>query len=200
VTGLTVGRLSGGSQFCGRGSSSRAWGCDRDHQLDGSLINKVQGQTVFPRKLAGIAPGARVFRNHDHAFAAEIAKSRPRRKIAVDGVLREIPEEILLEAIDEDSVRATATLVCAVEKTMEMEILCLFLVLAPVPLLLPSLPPWVVRAMVGAVSVAGGLLLLAVLLATRARRPRWLDAFSAGLADHGATPIGSGPMSIRIQF
>jgi len=82
-------------------------------QLDGSLVNRVQGHTVFPQKLSGIAPGARVFRNHDHAFAAEIAKSRPSRKIAVDLVLRETAEGISLEARDEDGVRAMATLACA---------------------------------------------------------------------------------------
>ena len=86
---------------------------DHDHHLEGSLVNKVQGPIVFPQKLAGIAPGARVFRNHDHAFAAEIAKSRPSRKIAVAMALRETREGILLEAVDEDGVRATATLACA---------------------------------------------------------------------------------------
>ena len=86
---------------------------DRDRQLDGALVNRVQGQTVFPHKLAGLAPGARVFRNHDHAFAAEIARSRPSRTIVVALTLREIGGGVRLEAVDEDSVRATAELACA---------------------------------------------------------------------------------------
>ena len=85
---------------------------DRQRQLEGSLVNRVQGQTVFPQKLAGIAPGARVFRNHDHAFAAELGKSRPTRKIAVDLVLRETADGMLLEATDEDGIRGTAGLAC----------------------------------------------------------------------------------------
>jgi collagenase-like PrtC family protease len=50
---------------------------DRDDELAGSRVNHVRGATVFPQKLAGIAPGTRVFRNHDHAFADAIAKRRP---------------------------------------------------------------------------------------------------------------------------
>lgn len=83
----------------------------REHQLDGTLVTRAQGQTVFPQKIDGLAPGARVFRNHDHAFAARIAKSRPTRKIAVDVGLSEISDGIVLDATDEDGVRASATLV-----------------------------------------------------------------------------------------
>ena len=85
---------------------------DRDHQLEGSTVNRVQGKTVFPQKLDGLAAGARVFRNHDHAFAKQIAQSRPVRKIAVALKLREIPDGIALEATDEDGVVGAATLIC----------------------------------------------------------------------------------------
>jgi hypothetical protein len=73
----------------------------------------VQGHRVFPQKLASLAPGTRVFRNHDHAFAAEIARSRPSRKIGVDLVLHETVTGIALVAVDEDGVKATAELACA---------------------------------------------------------------------------------------
>ena len=85
---------------------------DRDHQLEGSTVNRVLGKTVFPQKLDGLAAGARVFRNHDHAFAKQIAQSKPVRKIAVALKLRETSEGIALDATDEDGVRAEATLVC----------------------------------------------------------------------------------------
>ncbi|HEX7506943.1 MAG TPA: U32 family peptidase [Polyangia bacterium] len=85
---------------------------DRDHQLEGSTVNRVQGKTVFPQKLDGLAAGARVFRNHDHAFAKHIAQSRPERKIAIALKLRETSDGLALEATDEDGVRASAALVC----------------------------------------------------------------------------------------
>jgi collagenase-like PrtC family protease len=83
-----------------------------DDQLEGSTVNRVQGKIVFPQKLDGLAAGARVFRNHDHAFAKQIAQSRPVRKIAVALKLSETTEGILLEATDEDGVCAKAALVC----------------------------------------------------------------------------------------
>ena len=85
---------------------------DRDHQLEGSTVNGVQGKTVFPQKLDGLAAGTRVFRNHDHAFAKQIAQSRPTRKIAIALELRETSDGLALEATDEDGVRAEAALAC----------------------------------------------------------------------------------------
>ena len=83
-----------------------------DRQLAGTRVNQAQGPTIFPQALDGLVRGARVFRNHDHAFAALIAKSRPTRKIAVDLRLSETPDGIVLQAIDEDGVRASAALAC----------------------------------------------------------------------------------------
>lgn len=85
---------------------------DEASQLDGSLVNRVQGRTVFPQTLGGIAPGSRVFRNHDHAFAAEVANSQPIRKIAVALRLAETPDGLSLAGTDEEGVQAVATLVC----------------------------------------------------------------------------------------
>ncbi|HEX7499218.1 MAG TPA: DUF3656 domain-containing protein, partial [Polyangia bacterium] len=85
---------------------------DREQKLEGSTVNRVQGKTVFPQKLDGLAAGARVFRNHDHAFAKHIAQSRPVRKVAVALKLGETAEGILLEATDEDGVQAVAALAC----------------------------------------------------------------------------------------
>ena len=70
------------------------------------------GKTVFPQKLDGLTAGARVFRNHDHAFAKQIAQSRPVRKIAVALKLRETSDGIAVEATDENGVRAEAALLC----------------------------------------------------------------------------------------
>ena len=85
---------------------------DRARRLEGAQVNRVQGQRVFPQKLAGLAQGARVFRNHDHTFAAEIARSRPIRKIGVELVLGETATGIALVAVDEDGVHAAAEIDC----------------------------------------------------------------------------------------
>jgi putative protease len=84
----------------------------RDRQLAGSLVNRVEGRTVFLQRLDGLATGARVFRNHDHAFAKQIAQSRPERRIAVALSLHETARGVSLRAIDEDGVAAEAELAC----------------------------------------------------------------------------------------
>ena len=83
-----------------------------DRQLGGSLVNRVEGRTVFLQKLDGLAAGARVFRNHDHAFAKQIAQSRPERRIAVALSVHETTTGISLRAVDEDGVTAEAAIAC----------------------------------------------------------------------------------------
>jgi len=87
---------------------------DKDGQLEGSLVNRVQGRTVFPQRLESIARGARVFRNHDHAFAAQIAKSRPSRKIGIALRLMEATDGLRLQVVDEDGVSAMALIDCEI--------------------------------------------------------------------------------------
>ena len=58
----------------------------------------------------------------------------------------------------------------------------MFLVLAPTPWLLSDLPAWVGRSLLALAGLALALLLLAGLVAARARTPRWFAAFHAGLA------------------
>lgn len=97
----------------------------KDRTLEGSLVNRVQGRTVFPQSLAGIAPGARVFRNHDHGFAAEVAKSQPTRKISVALRLGEDDRGLVLDARDEDGVKARARLDCEKIAAAKPEQACL---------------------------------------------------------------------------
>jgi collagenase-like PrtC family protease len=85
----------------------------RDERLAGSVVNCVRGKRIYPQQLAGLSPGARVFRNHDHAFAAAIAKSRSSRKLAVDIRLGETATGLLATVTDEDGVSAGAALDCA---------------------------------------------------------------------------------------
>ena len=79
---------------------------DRRRRLRGTTVNAARGRTMVPDKLEGIEKGIWIYRNHDHAFLMRIQKSRRDRRIAVALTLREIPDGLLLAAIDEDGVRA----------------------------------------------------------------------------------------------
>lgn len=53
-------------------------------EMLGTNVNKAEGKTVWPNKMEGIAPGTKIYRNHDHAFARSLERSKTRRTVAVD--------------------------------------------------------------------------------------------------------------------
>jgi collagenase-like PrtC family protease len=62
---------------------------DAEGELQGTLVNVARGRDFTPREIAGIREGARIYRNHDHAFLKELKKGRAERKIAVRLTLEE---------------------------------------------------------------------------------------------------------------
>jgi putative protease len=83
-----------------------------DRELQGTVVNRAEGATIFPEKLAGFSRGVRVFRNHDHAFVTQVNHSQNQRRIEVVLRLTETPTGFCLEASDEDSVTAGLSLDC----------------------------------------------------------------------------------------
>ncbi len=85
----------------------------RNQELHGTVVNQVDGAAVFPEKLGGIERGVRVFRNHDHAFVSQVARSRNQRRITVNLRLTEAVAGFRLDARDEDGVTASCEIDCA---------------------------------------------------------------------------------------
>lgn len=96
----------------------------------------------------------------------------------VPGRAGEFIRAYLLKRDQNVAVAATAA-VTAVEKSIE--VLGLFLILVPLPLLLPHLPGWVGKSILVAAIVVATLLLAALWLAKHEHLPRWLAPFTAGL-------------------
>jgi putative protease len=80
---------------------------DRQGELRGSLVNEVNGRLIGLEKMEGLEPGIEIYRNHDHEFLAEVARSRKQRRIRVSLSLRPGLE---LQARDEDGNTAVASL------------------------------------------------------------------------------------------
>ena len=80
---------------------------DRQGELRGTLVNAVDGRRIRPEKLEGLEPGIEIYRNHDHEFLTEIARSRNQRRIPIFLKLR---PEFELEARDEEGNVAVAAL------------------------------------------------------------------------------------------
>jgi glycosyltransferase 2 family protein len=97
----------------------------------------------------------------------------------VPGRAGELMRAYLLKRDDHVAVASTAG-VTAIEKLVE--VLALSLVLAPIPFLLPHLPPWIRKSLFLVDALAAGLWLASALIASRRKLPRLLISFGAGLA------------------
>lgn len=90
-------------------------------ELAGSTVNDVHDANVLPDKIDGLAVGSVIYRNHDHAFLADVAAHPPVREIAMTMKLRETPTGLLLVARDGDGNRAEARVRCAKEPAKQPE-------------------------------------------------------------------------------
>ena len=84
-------------------------------ELDGTIVNRVEGSRVFPDRLAGLAPGMQLYRNHDHIFLDQLQKSKVERTIAVDFRLESSPAGVRLSVQDEDGNQAQVDLALELE-------------------------------------------------------------------------------------
>lgn len=75
---------------------------------------------------------------------------------------------------------SSSAAVMVVDKIVDM--MAMFLVLAPAPWLLPNMPPWVGRSMLVVAGLAVALFVAAGLVAKRTHTPRWLARFHEGLS------------------
>ena len=75
-----------------------------DDCLTGTYINKVNSREVWPDRMAGIAAGTKIYRNHNKAFEDALIRSRTWRAIAVDTAVEVLSGTVSLHLTDEDGV------------------------------------------------------------------------------------------------
>ena len=83
---------------------------DAQGELRGTQVNAAQGERIAVQNAAGIRVGTRLYRNHDHAFFADVRRARLDRRIAVTLTLRDTPTGLILVVRDEDGVEAAREL------------------------------------------------------------------------------------------
>jgi len=79
---------------------------DRQRNLEGTVVNRVEGQRVYPQKMHGIYVGQEIYRNFDHAFARRFAGRFAERKIRLSLLLEESAQGLILSGTDEDGNHA----------------------------------------------------------------------------------------------
>ncbi len=77
-----------------------------DGELDGCLVNRVEGQKIFPNKMDNLKIGTMIYRNFDSKFEKQLENSKTKRRLGVEFVF----ENNILTAIDEDQNRVKITL------------------------------------------------------------------------------------------
>ncbi len=80
---------------------------DRQQNLDGTVVNRVDGQEVYPQKLHGIYKGQKIYRNFDYVFSRRLTGRAAERKIGLSMLLQEMPSGLVLAGTDEDGNRVT---------------------------------------------------------------------------------------------
>lgn len=81
---------------------------DTTNTLQGTAINKVIENRVFPEEIKFLTKGTQVFRNHDSKFEKLLKNAKIERLIEVKMSLTDNETELILSVIDEDGVKAEA--------------------------------------------------------------------------------------------
>jgi 23S rRNA 5-hydroxycytidine C2501 synthase len=80
---------------------------DRNGILRGSVLNRIEGNTLFPDQRLDLRKGIPVYRNHDHRFIQDVLNSQIQRKIRVKIKFSSMVDSICLLATDEDGNEAS---------------------------------------------------------------------------------------------
>ena len=75
---------------------------DRQKNLAGTVINRVEGEKVYPQKMQDISKGQKIYRNYDYEFYRKLTGQPTERKIGLSMVMRESADGMILSGTDED--------------------------------------------------------------------------------------------------
>ena len=87
-----------------------------DGELEGCLVNKVEGKKIYPNNMKNIKTGIEIYRNFDSEFEKQLSNSKTKRRIGA----KFIYHEGILHVIDEDE-NETAMEISATEKSKNSE-------------------------------------------------------------------------------
>ncbi len=79
---------------------------DYQRNLEGTVVNRIEGQRVYPQKMHGIHIGQEIYRNFDYAFSRQLTGRVAERKIRLSLLLEESAPSLVLSGTDEDGNQA----------------------------------------------------------------------------------------------
>jgi putative protease len=94
---------------------------DRRQNLDGTVINRVEGQKIYPQEIRGIRVGQEIYRNFDYVFSRQLTGRATERKIHLSMLLQEAADGLVLSGTDEDGNRASVEIAGPKEPAQKKE-------------------------------------------------------------------------------
>jgi putative protease len=94
---------------------------DASGELQGTNINSVKDGIVYPNRMTGIAKGTKIYRNHDAAFAAALARDTTKRTVGVSMRVDVVDGIPVLTLTDEDGICVTISAETACEAARDQE-------------------------------------------------------------------------------
>ena len=85
---------------------------DEQNMLQGTNINNVEGNKIFPSEIDGLVIGTAVYRNYDYVFAKELQADTTKRQISLTEHFIETPDGFTFSLEDEDGVKVQVVRVC----------------------------------------------------------------------------------------
>jgi len=82
------------------------------NMLQGTNINKVEGNKIFPSEIDGLEIGTAVYRNYDYMFAKELQADTTIRQISVTEHIIETKDGFAFSMEDEDGIKVQLVRVC----------------------------------------------------------------------------------------
>ena len=79
---------------------------DREDELMGMLVNKVENNRIYPEDMTGLFAGTKIYRNRDKQFVKELSNDSTTRKIAVTIALAIEDNDVVITAFDEDNIES----------------------------------------------------------------------------------------------
>lgn len=80
---------------------------NENSELQGTNINKVDGEFIFPADIKGIKKGTKIYRNYNKEFDDKLKNANITRKIAIKLKIKEINSGYIFFATDEENNTAT---------------------------------------------------------------------------------------------
>lgn len=79
--------------------------------LEGTVVNRIDNNKIYPQKIFKIRSGQNIYRNFDYEFDRKLSSNPAQRKIDISIALEEINQKLIVSAKDQDGNEAAVEII-----------------------------------------------------------------------------------------